>query len=66
MIVEVGENELPAAAIHAASWKESHRAFCKADFIERHTLGQNTGRQNAASFVLRCRVLFSSRSLANA
>ncbi len=38
MIVEVGENELPAAAaIHAASWKASHRAFCKADFIERHT-----------------------------
>lgn len=38
MIIEVSENELhAAAAIHSASWKASHRAFCKPDFIERHT-----------------------------
>lgn len=26
-----------AATIHSISWKESHRAFCTIDFIEKHT-----------------------------
>ena len=30
-------NILQAAAIHSISWKESHRAFCAPDFIEKHT-----------------------------
>ena len=30
-------NILQAATIHAISWKESHRAFCAPDFIEKHT-----------------------------
>ena len=38
MIIPVDEtNILQAAAIHATAWKASHRAFCKPDFIERHT-----------------------------
>ena len=28
---------LQAAKIHSISWKESHRAFCTPDFIEKHT-----------------------------
>ncbi len=28
---------LKAAAVHSISWKESHRAFCAPDFIEKHT-----------------------------
>ena len=26
-----------AAMVHSISWKESHRSFCDADFIERHS-----------------------------
>ena len=26
-----------AAAVHSASWQESHRSFCKADFVAMHT-----------------------------
>ena len=38
MIIPVDEtNILQAAAIHSLSWKESHRAFCKPDFVEMHT-----------------------------
>lgn len=38
MIIEVDESSLlPAAAIHLASWKESHNDFCSAQFIESHT-----------------------------
>ena len=37
-IIPVDEtNILQAAAIHSISWKESHRAFCTPDFIEKHT-----------------------------
>ena len=37
-ILPVNEtNILQAAAIHSISWKESHRAFCTPDFIEKHT-----------------------------
>ena len=31
------ENIKDAARIHSISWKESHRSFCDADFIERHS-----------------------------
>ncbi len=38
MIVSVDrENVREAAAIHSASWQESHRAFCSADFVSAHT-----------------------------
>ena len=38
MIVPVDEkNILQAAAVHSASWQDSHRLFCTAEFIERHT-----------------------------
>ena len=38
MIIPVDETNLDeAAAIHSISWKESHRAFCSSDFVERHT-----------------------------
>lgn len=37
-IVPVNEANLPeAAAIHAASWQASHRAFCAPDFINMRT-----------------------------
>ncbi|MCR4713761.1 MAG: GNAT family N-acetyltransferase [Treponemataceae bacterium] len=37
-IVEVDEtNVFDAARIHSVSWQESHRAFCKADFVALHT-----------------------------
>lgn len=29
---------MDAARIHCESWKESHRSFCSAEFIEQHTL----------------------------
>ena len=31
------ENLLEAGAVHAASWRESHRAVCSADFVAEHT-----------------------------
>ena len=38
MIVAVDKTNLSeAAAIHSISWKESHRSFCSASFIELHT-----------------------------
>ena len=37
MIVEVDEtNVAEAAAVHSASWQESHRAFCTPEFIALH------------------------------
>lgn len=38
MMVSVNEENLLAAAeVHAASWQESHRAFCSEAFVEQHT-----------------------------
>jgi len=38
MIVSVDrDNLMQAAAVHAASWKESHRAVCAHAFVEAHT-----------------------------
>lgn len=38
MIVPVDEtNIFQAAAIHSASWQDSHRSFCSPDFIALHT-----------------------------
>ena len=37
-IVEVDEtNIFDAAKVHSVSWQESHRAFCKAEFVALHT-----------------------------
>lgn len=36
--VEVSEETVSAAGrIHSESWKESHRGFCSAEFVEQHT-----------------------------
>ena len=32
------QNIADAGRIHSESWKESHRSFCSAEFVERHTL----------------------------
>ena len=32
------KNIQDAARIHSISWKESHRSFCSADFIEKHSV----------------------------
>ena len=38
MIIPVdGSNIRDAAAIHSASWQESHRSFCSPDFVALHT-----------------------------
>ena len=38
MIVPVDDKNLRAAAeIHAASWQDSHRAFCSPEFVALHT-----------------------------
>ena len=38
-IVQVDDTNLNAAAqVHSLSWKESHRLFCSADFIEKHNV----------------------------
>ena len=38
MIVPVDQTNLyEAAAVHAAAWRESHRAFCTPAFVEAHT-----------------------------
>lgn len=43
MIVEVNDLNIEAAgAIHSASWKASHRAFCSAEFVEKHTPAAQT------------------------
>lgn len=35
---DVGEENLSAAGyVHSESWKESHRGFCSAEFVARHT-----------------------------
>lgn len=39
MIVRVSEkNIMQAAKIHSLSWKESHKSFCSAEFIEKHDI----------------------------
>ena len=39
MIVAVDEsNILQAAAVHAASWRASHRLFCSPEFVAAHTV----------------------------
>ena len=44
MIVTVDRSNIrAAAAIHAASWRESHRAFCRADFVALHTPERQEG-----------------------
>lgn len=30
-------NVADAGCIHSESWKESHRSFCSAEFVEKHT-----------------------------
>lgn len=36
--VEVTEQNIAdAGRIHSESWKESHRSFCSAEFVEKHT-----------------------------
>ena len=38
MIVPVDEsNLLRAGAVHAAAWRDSHRAFCTPEFVKLHT-----------------------------
>lgn len=38
VIVPVGaSNVRDAAVIHSVSWQESHRSFCRADFVALHT-----------------------------
>ena len=38
MIVKVDALNIEAAArIHSEAWQASHRAFCRRDFVERHT-----------------------------
>lgn len=38
-IVEVDESNVEeAATIHSISWQESHKAFCKSDFVALHTV----------------------------
>ena len=37
-VVPVDRSNIPlAAAVHSVSWQESHRDFCKADFVALHT-----------------------------
>lgn len=37
-IIEVTEADLhQAGRIHSESWKESHRSFCTAEFVEKHS-----------------------------
>ncbi|MBR7040867.1 MAG: GNAT family N-acetyltransferase [Clostridia bacterium] len=38
MIIKVNrKNTMQAATVHSVSWKESHRSFCSADFVDLHT-----------------------------
>lgn len=42
-IIEVTEATLPDAGyVHAESWKASHRSFCSAAFVEKHTPAAQT------------------------
>lgn len=37
-IIEVNEDNIAQAGrIHSESWQESHRRFCTADFVAKHT-----------------------------
>lgn len=39
MIIEVNEDNITSAAkIHSESWIESHKSFCRIDFVEQHTV----------------------------
>jgi len=39
MIIEVNENNIyDAAIIHSESWKDSHKHFCRHEFIEQHSV----------------------------
>ena len=41
--VEVTERNIEdAGRIHSESWKESHRSFCSAEFVEKHTPAAQT------------------------
>lgn len=43
MIVSVDESNIAAAAaIHSASWQESHRTFCSPEFVALHTPERQT------------------------
>ena len=43
MIVEVTEHNIETAGyIHAMSWQESHRSFCSAEFVAKHTPAAQT------------------------
>ena len=38
MIIAVNESNIAVAGqVHSESWKESHRGFCSAEFVEKHT-----------------------------
>ena len=37
IVLVTEENLRQAAAVHAASWRESHRDICSAEFVEAHT-----------------------------
>ena len=54
---DVGEENLSAAGyVHSESWKESHRGFCSAEFVARHTPEAQTGylrRELGAALKLR-------------
>ena len=42
-IVAVDEYNIEAAgAVHSAAWQESHRSFCAAEFVEKHTPAAQT------------------------
>lgn len=36
-VVVTEQNIAEAGRIHSESWKESHRSFCSAEFVEKHT-----------------------------
>ena len=43
MIIEVNEDNLSQAGrIHSEAWKASHRSFCSAGFVEKHTPAAQT------------------------
>ncbi len=43
MVIQIDDRNISiAGAIHAASWKESHKAFCSPEFIARHTAQRQT------------------------
>ena len=42
-IVEVTERNIADAGfVHSESWKESHRSFCSAEFVEKHSPSAQT------------------------